>query len=105
MEDHPWRPGDPKRHEASFGRQYTYAHPGYHLAIHLGSQQPYDLEEEEWSENVKRLCGFLHIGEQEEVWNWFFEHFPKCMKLVPKRRMDPFVRGVVQAYEDGRIKQ
>ena len=37
------------------------------------------------------------------IWNWFYEHFPKCMKLVPKRRMDQFVAGVSKAHENGRL--
>jgi Holliday junction resolvase RusA-like endonuclease len=92
-------------HEASSGHQYTYAHPGYHLAIHLSSQQPYDLAEVVWAEKVKQLCSFLDKSDNEGAWNWFCEHFPKCMKLVPKRRMDQFIAGVVQAYEDRRIEQ
>ncbi len=90
-------------HEASVGTQHTYAHPGYQLALHLYSQQPSDLGEDEWANEIKRLCDFLDAGNAEGAWNWFCEHFPKCMKLVPKRRLKQFVTGVSRAYEDGKI--
>jgi len=89
--------------EASEGRQFTYAHPGYHLALHLHSQQPYDLAEEEWTKEIEYLCRLLDSDDVEGAWNWFCEHFPKCMKLVPKRRLGQFVAGVSEAYADGRI--
>jgi Holliday junction resolvase RusA-like endonuclease len=89
--------------EASLGCQFTYAHPAYHLSIHLWSQQPYDLDEVEWAEKIGNLCSFLDGNDAEGTWNWFCEHFPKCMKLVPQRRMEQFVSGVFQAYEDERI--
>jgi hypothetical protein len=89
--------------EASLGCQFTYAHPAYHLAMHLWNQQPCDLDEAEWAEEIGDLCGFLDGDDGEGVWNWFCEHFPKCMKLVPQRRMEQFVRGVFHAYEDERV--
>lgn len=90
--------------EAGAGNQFTYAHPGYHLAIHLRDQQPYDIEEEEWDTRVERLCQLLDDCDVKGVGNWFREHFPKCMKLVPERRMEQFIEGVGRAYDDGRME-
>jgi Holliday junction resolvase RusA-like endonuclease len=87
-------------HEASRGNEWTYAHPGYHLVIHLWDQQPYDFDEDKWSKEIERLTGALDQGDDDGVWNWFKEHFPKCMRLVPSRRKDQFVAGVRQAYEE-----
>jgi len=89
--------------EVSLGHLYTYAHPAYQLARHLENQQPYNLDEAKWTERIGKLCDLLDSDDTKGVWNWFYEHFPKCIELVPKRRMDQFVRGVLQAYEDGRI--
>ena len=89
--------------EASSGNQFTYAHPGYHLAMHLRHQQPYDLEEGDWDARIEWLCCLLDVSDTRGVGNWFREHFPKCMKLVPERRMEQFIGGVMRAYDDERI--
>jgi hypothetical protein len=89
--------------EASRGREWTYAHPGYHLAIHLSSQEPYDLDEDGWAKEIERLVRALDQQEDDTVWSWFKQHFPKCMRLVPSRRKDQFVAGVRQAYEQDAI--
>jgi hypothetical protein len=89
--------------EVSSGRKYTYAYPGYHLAMHLWSQKPNDLKEAEWTDRIESLYGFIDNSDHKGVWKWFWEHFPKCMKLIPKRRMEQFLSGVVQAYKEGKI--
>jgi hypothetical protein len=84
--------------EASRGNECTYAHPGYHLAIHLWEQQPYDMDADAWAKETERLTKALDQQDNDGVWNWFKEHYPKCMKLVPARRKGQFVAGVRQAY-------
>ena len=39
--------------EARLGHPHTYADAGYHLAIHIWSQQPYDLEDDRWLRRLK----------------------------------------------------
>jgi len=90
-------------HEARRGNRCTYAHPGYHLTIHLWSQQPYDMDDDKWAKETDRLTNALDQHDDDGVWNWFKEHFPKCMKLVPTRRKAQFVAGVRQAYDEERI--
>jgi hypothetical protein len=93
------------RHGASRGNEWTYAHPGYHLAVHLWDQQPYDLDGDQWAKETDRLTNALDQQDGDGVWNWFKEHFPKCMRLVPPRRKAQFVAGVRQAYEEERINE
>ena len=73
------------------------------MAIHLGNEQPYDLTEDEWSDEIDRLTGMLDEDDDEGAWNWFCEHFPKFMELVPKRRRLQFLAGVRLVYERDRI--
>jgi hypothetical protein len=47
----------------------------------------------------------LEANEQENVWNWCGEHFPKWMDLVPGPRKRQFLSGVQKAYDDDRIVQ
>ena len=81
-----------------------YSGPGWHLANAIGSQSPYDLEEDEWQQEVEKLRALLADDESEGVWDWFKQHYPKCMQLVPARRREQFVDGVRQAYEEGRLE-
>lgn len=74
------------------------------MANGLGNQSPYDLEDDEWQEEVEKLKALLAEEDGEAVWAWFKRHYPKTMKLVPARRRDQFVAGVQQAYEDGRVE-
>jgi len=81
----------------------SYANAGYHLAIHLATQQPYDKLENMWLEEINRLCTHLESENALEIWDWFCERFPKCMRLVPNRRRHQFVNGVLKAYSEGRL--
>ena len=71
--------------------------------MHLRNQQPYDLDEEDWDARVERLCRLIDVSDTKGAGNWFREHFPKCMKLVPERRIEQFMDGVRRAYDDGRM--
>lgn len=72
--------------------------------MHVRSQQPYNVDDSEWEVRIEVLCNFLLSGDTESVWNWFGEHFPKCVRLVPSRRREQFVRGAVEAYHDERLR-
>lgn len=90
--------------EASSGGRSSYSDAGYHLAIHLYDLGPYELGDQEWHERIKDLCHLLQVdGSSIGIWAWFSIYLPKCMEIVPRRRMKTFVRGVRQAYENGRI--
>lgn len=90
--------------EASRGGDFGYDHPGYHLAMHLNDQMPYDVEEDEWTEELATMTDLLTEDDIEGVWDWFRRRFPRAIKLVPARRREQFVRGVQRAHEDGRIE-
>ena len=88
---------------ASHGGPHGYASAGWHLANSLGTQMPYDLNEDEWAEEISILQTFAAEDERTAIWNWFVAHFPKAMNLVPARRRDRFVKGVRRAWEEERI--
>ena len=90
--------------EARNGGEWGYANAGYHLASALYSQMPYDgVDDDEWGTEVDTLLELLADGDGDGVWQWFGKHYPKCMKLVPSRRKERFVKGVLLAHEEGRI--
>jgi hypothetical protein len=91
-------------YEARRGGDQGYYGAGYNLARALGSQSPDDLESDEWCEAVEVLQGLLAHDDDEPVWTWFVQHYPKMMALVPRRRRDQFVAGVRGAYDEGHVE-
>ena len=89
--------------EATRGGELGYGHPAYHLSIHLCTEVPWAADFDGWSDEIQRLLEHLANRDDEGVWEWFIEHFPSWMKLVPRRRWSQFVHGVHLAYEEDRI--
>ena len=91
-------------YEASQGGSFGYDHPGFHLANALNTEIPYELDYDEWNSELVTLTELLSGNDIDGIWQWFCEQFPKCMKLIPERRKQQFVTGVIRAYEDDRIE-
>ena len=90
--------------EASRGGSRGYEEAGYHLAIHIDdSEMPDDLDFEEWTIQLNNMISLLDDTDIEGVWKWFNIHYPKCMKLVPRRRMEQFINGVIRAWDEQKI--
>jgi hypothetical protein len=89
--------------EAGQGGTNTYRDAGWHLAIHLCDQSPYEIELDDWQGYIEKLKAACEEKDEIEVWEWFHLHYPKCMSLVPKRRKRQFVAGVLAAYVEGRV--
>ena len=90
--------------EATRGGADGYWNAGWHLAIHTEEQMPYECDDDEqWEQMVDELREGAGNDDVDAVWDWYCNIFPKCMELVPIRRKDSFVKGVRQAWEDGRL--
>ena len=89
---------------AASGGENGYASPGWHLANALGSQIPHDVELDDWVTEVETLQELIAAEDDEGVWKWFKQHYPKCMALVPTRRREQFIDGVRRAQDEGRIE-
>lgn len=90
-------------HTASQGGASGYASAGWHLANAVGGEVPYDVELDEWVDEVDVLQKLAAEDDRRAVWGWFAFHYPKAMALIPARRRDQFAAGVRRAWEDGRI--
>lgn len=90
---------------------YTLA--GYHLARRLDQIIPVGIEHDEWIERLERLEELIWPNDPlmrhtktiarsgyEQVAVWFDHQFPVCMKMIPKRRRDRFVFGVVECVRE-----
>jgi hypothetical protein len=89
--------------EARRGGANGYAIAAYHLASHVYTEHPWDGTWNAWKQECIRLNGLCRDRDDNGVWGWFRDHYPQCMKLVPERRKQQFLRGVYQAHQEGRI--
>lgn len=89
--------------EAAHGGALGYENVGWKLAGSVGGEIPIDIETDDWVEEVKVLTDLLADREDESVWKWFKQHYPRLIALVPTRRRDQFLDGVRRAYKDGDI--
>ena len=92
----------------------------YELTRHIGSwQMPRDVNDDEWQVELERLTDLvcpptegpkgsliviLDEPDVNGVWQWFWNHYPKCMKLVPARRKNVFVEGVRAVFDDENVE-
>jgi hypothetical protein len=88
---------------AAGGGSDSYANAGWNLANSLGTQVPDDIELDEWVDEVDVLCQLAADDDRQAIRRWFEQHFPRAMAIVPPRRRDQFVAGVIRAWDDGRI--
>jgi hypothetical protein len=103
--------------EATHGGTSNYGRAGYELTRHIGSRQmPSDVDDDEWHVELERLASFAcpttesqgtvsMVGDPDVVgvWQWFCNHYPKCMKLIPIRRKRAFVEGVRAVIDDDNV--
>ena len=89
--------------EAQRGGSGGYEAAGYQLAMHVHTEHPLEGTLAEWQNECAQLCDLCRSRDDEDVWTWFADHYPRCMELVPDRRRDQFLKGVYKAYEDGRM--
>jgi len=88
---------------ASRGGNSGYETVGYQLACSVGQEIPYDLEQVEWTDEIDALLALLNTDDRDAVMNWFDRHYPRMMKLIPKKRRAQLFNGITRAYEDGKV--
>ena len=88
---------------ASQGGTHSYQEAGYHLASTTDSEMPFETDEDEWAENLQELEDFIINQDRDGIWRWYRQTYTRAMALVPIRRKDSFVDGVLEAFEEGRL--
>ena len=81
-------------HEASRGGDIGYDHPGRELMRHAEGEEPYTADHDDWLDRCNSLYELIRQRDDRAVLQWFVDHFPRCMALVPRRRRQTFLRGV-----------
>jgi len=86
--------------EARVGSTNGYFGPGYHLSIHLPSLLNGDDHDDA---QIDQLTGFLQTEDLKKIYAWFKTYLPRCMKCIPARRKNTFLRGVLSAWENDKM--
>lgn len=88
---------------ASSGGAHGYEGVGLALAGALGTEAPWDIDDlDGWDAEIEDLRAAMAEGDREAAWDWFVDHYPEMMKLIPPRRRPQFLDGVQRRYdEDG----
>lgn len=85
-------------HSAGQGGRNSYRRVGQSLLRGLASEVPYDSDWDEWYGALDDLDTTLAKGDADAALVWFDVHLPRLMTLVPARRRDVFISGVVEQY-------
>ena len=88
---------------ASQGGTHSYKDAGYDFGIATAGEIPYDADSEEWDKMLEEVKRYIKSKDKERIWQWYRRVYPRAMELVPDRRKDAFVDGILQAYDDGRL--
>ncbi|MES1192664.1 MAG: hypothetical protein ABUS47_16505 [Steroidobacter sp.] len=80
-----------------------YEQVGYQLAGVIGHEIPWDIEDDDWTQEINEFKTLLLNDDKDAALNWLNLHYPMMMKLVPTKRRQQLIIGVVRAFEDGLI--
>lgn len=58
---------------------------------------------EDPDERIEQLWTRINANDVKAILGWYRRNFPACMRLVPSRRRQKFVAGVLRAVEEGLV--
>ena len=90
-------------HEASQGGKHSFRDVGYHFARATGGMPPCSASDSDWAAQVEELTDLANLEDRLGVWRWYTRTYPECMKLVPSKRKEAFIDGVLRANEEDLI--
>jgi len=88
---------------ASNGGAHSYKHVGYSFGMATEGEMPFDADWDQWSKMLREVQQYIQKRDRENIWQWYQGVYARAMKLVPSRRREAFVDGIIGAYEDGNL--
>jgi hypothetical protein len=73
-----------------------YSHPAAHLAIHID-----EYLSEQALNQLSAIPKAPHDERGKRLLEFFLKEFPSCMKLIPRRRRDQFLKGIYNVMDQG----
>ena len=81
-------------------RRPNYRLAAQHLMRGVRDAKPKGMSEADWRASVRKLRQVLRGDDEAAIWQWFEEHMPDTIALVPRRdnrRRKSFVAGLREA--------
>jgi hypothetical protein len=94
-------------YEATAGGKNGYQNAGYRLACDARGLIEGDVSDAVIAEHdaiVNSATGFRHEEAAKKLVDWMARTLPRCMALVPPKRMKSFTKGVAIALEQEEIQ-
>jgi len=88
---------------ASKGGEHSYKYVGYSFGAATSSEIPWDASYDEWENMLEEVRRYIENEDRESIWQWYKDVYPSAMKLIPARRKDSFVDGILEGYTDGKL--
>ena len=84
--------------EATYGGASGYFAAGYELLRHAVELTEGENDFEKHAK-LDELAEYVREKDGSEVFGWYETHFPKCAAMIPVRRRQQFVDGVLDAFD------
>jgi hypothetical protein len=88
---------------ASQGGTHSYKDAGYSFGMATVSEIPFDADFDEWNKILEGVRRYIEKKNREGIWQWYRRIYPHAMELVPNRKKDVFVDGILEAHDDGKL--
>jgi len=88
---------------ASHGGTHSYKDAGYSFGMATEGEMPFGADYDEWNKMLEEVQGYIENEDRENIWRWYREVYPQAMRLIPNRRRESFVDGILEAYNDGKL--
>jgi hypothetical protein len=88
---------------ASQGGTHSYKDAGYSFGMATEGEIPSDANWDEWNKMLEGVRRYIEKKDREGIWQWYRRVYPHAMELVPNRKKDVFVDGILEAYDNGKL--
>ncbi len=88
---------------ASEGGAHNYRYVGYSFGAATEGEIPWDADYDEWWKMLDEVRKYIKNEDRKNIWQWYKNVYPNAMKLLPARRKDSFIDGILEAYTDGKL--
>jgi len=88
---------------ASKGGEQGYNWVGFSFSQDTESEVPSDADSEQWREMLGQIQKYIEYRDEENIWLWYKKTYPKALALIPAKRRKSFVRGILKAYDEGKL--
>ena len=88
---------------ASQGGAQSYKWVGYTFGGATANEMPFDADSDQWENMLQEVQNYIESNNEEKIWLWYKQTYPEAMALIPAKRKESFVKGILEAYNAGEL--